>query len=524
MNKGILKGVFNFYDDIRVIDVLNDSIITLSYSNDAIVSTNKASYSEFLDKLSSEVKEEDLKHLTEQSSLNNLETHPNGIMVNYEKQDNHKYSSLYMLIDSARKLILMLTHKTSEISTNDKSRLSNFTDEVSDAILKIYNLFEANTSSNLNIDNVESYINAIFTNLTTDYKELSNALAKKAFNVSSRFGKTLMIVDDDMVTRGMLRKIFKDDYNIVEAANGNEAIEILDRTLNNKGYEKTDNIVGMFLDLTMPIADGFSVLDYMTNNNLLSNIPVIIISGDYEKETRNKAYNYNIADMIEKPFDFQIVRHRINKFINLYRTSSSLTNIVSDQYANTNKIIDNILKAYAYDYSDNIKKLYQYLNIIATQYKALHPEYGLDDEKIDKLSNAIKYYDLGIYTIPKRVFSKGNLTNEDKKLIINRVDAGCCILDVILKDNEDSLYKNYCYEILKYCHEYYSGKGYPYGLSGEKIPISAQLASICIDYLNLSSKNDHDECCNIISSNNNLKYSDEIINLFKSVSDTFKNI
>ena len=523
MNRGILKGIFNFYEDIRVIDIINDTITKISYTEEGLIKNSVSSYSDFVNKLSTDIKESDYKKVVEASTLQNLENNPSGILVSYEKIDNSKYNTLYTLVDADKKIIFSFTNKVIVNNNDDNNtKLATVTDLVSEAILKIYNLFEANTSSNLNIDSVETYINTVFSNLTTSYKELKNSLTKKAINISSQFGKTIMIVDDDLVTRNMLKKIFSDDYNIIEATNGKEAIEVFDNNLNKNKYDKTDNIVGVFLDLSMPVVDGFAVLDYMTTNNLLSNIPVIIISGDYEKETRNKAYNYNIADMIEKPFDFQIVKHRINKFINLYRSSNSLNKVLGNQNNNTNNIVNNIVRAYEYDYEDNIKKLSGYMNIIAREYNNTYN--SLDDNKINKLALAIKYYDLGIYEIPKKIFSKNSFTDDDKHMIMNRVSAGCDVLDVVLKDSDDTIYKDYCYEILKYCHEYTNGNGYPYGLKQEKIPLSAQLAAICIDYLNLSFKNDHDTCFNTIIKNASGKYSAEMIEVFKRAALLFKNI
>ena len=151
--------------------------------------------------------------------------------------------------------------------------------------------------------------------LTKDYPELKKSFNNLAANVSGRSLDTILIVDDDALTRSMIKKIFdQDEYKIVMAANGKEAIDYVEEN-SKKGIEQTsDHIVGIFLDLTMPVLDGFAVLDYLSERNYLNRIPVIIISGDYEKETKIRVYNYNIADMLEKPFDFDVVKHRIGNF------------------------------------------------------------------------------------------------------------------------------------------------------------------------------------------------------------------
>lgn len=527
MDKRILSGIFDYFIDISIIDILNDTITSFIYDNENIKEKRKLSYSEYLTSLKDIVKESDINKVIESSSLQKLEeaklSGNNGISVNYENINGDSYNITYILINNDdSKLIIALTSKSKEKNDDNETRLNTITNIVCDAILKIYNIFEANTSSNLRIDDVETYINSILTNLTSNYRELKEMLTKKAINLSSQADKSIMIVDDDLITRSMLKKIFKDEYNIIEATNGQEAINIIKDNFNKSNYEKTLNIVGMFLDLAMPVIDGFKVLDYMTENNLLSTIPVIIISGDYEKETRNKAYNYNIADMIEKPFDFQIVKHRINNFINLYKSSNSLNRLLINQNSNINNIANNIINAYKYDYKERMEKLSTYLNILASRVMEDYKEYNLDQNKIDKMSLAIKYYDLGIYEIPKKIFNKNTLTDEDKKFIIERVNAGCDILDVIFNNNDDVIYKNYCYEILKYNHEYYNGRGYPYGLKEENIPLSASISAICIDYINLSLKYSHEDTVQKIIDNSGIRYNPKLIDSFKKVTNSFK--
>lgn len=521
MEKEIIKGILNYYVDISVIDIINDTITSFSYNDDQMIEKSKFPYTEFLNTLSTKIKESDINKVISSISLQNLEEN-NGISIDYEVISGEQYSTTYILTNNNnQKFIICLTTSAKKIKQEDTSRINSITDIVCDAVLKIYNIFEANTSSNLRIDDVENYINSILTTLTANYKELKQLLTKKAINLSGQSGKSIMIVDDDLVTRSMLKKIFKEDYNIIEANNGQEAINIIKENLNKGNYEKTQNIVGMFLDLAMPVVDGFKVLDYMTENNLLSSIPVIIISGDFDLETRNKAYNYNIADMIEKPFDFQVVKHRINNFINLYKSSNSLNNLLMNQNNNVHNIANNIINAYKYDYQERTERLSKYVKMLASRIMEDYKEYKLDENKINKMSLAAKYYDIGIYSIPKSIFNKSALTEEDKKIIMNRVNAGCDLLDILFNNNDDIIYKTYCYEIVKYCHEYYNGKGYPYSLREEKIPISSSITSICIDYINLSIKYSKEETIKMINNNANIKYNPKVVESFKKIVNLF---
>ena len=116
------------------------------------------------------------------------------------------------------------------------------------------------------------------------------------------------------------------------AKNGLEAINIItDNVLTSSVSGNHENIVGMLLDLVMPESDGFDVLEFMKSNDLFNRIPVAIISGDETRETRKRVYQYDIVDMLEKPFNTENIRRRFGKIINLYQSSNSLQNIVEVQ-------------------------------------------------------------------------------------------------------------------------------------------------------------------------------------------------
>ena len=121
--------------------------------------------------------------------------------------------------------------------------------------------------------------------------------------------KKILIVDDSSIVRNFLQKIFSDEYNILTANDGQEAISKLN---DEKVLEEVQLIL---LDLMMPVIDGFGVLEYLSGKNI--NIPVMIISGDNSKDTITKAFEYNVVDVIEKPFDAKKIKDKITRFINL---------------------------------------------------------------------------------------------------------------------------------------------------------------------------------------------------------------
>ena len=121
--------------------------------------------------------------------------------------------------------------------------------------------------------------------------------------------KTILVADDSSIVRNFVKRIFSDNYEVASAEDGQEAIDLI------KANEKNDNIVALLLDLNMPIMDGFAVLEYLQKNKLFKKIPVSIISGDSSKETIDKAFTYNIIDMLGKPFNDSDIKRVVEKTI-----------------------------------------------------------------------------------------------------------------------------------------------------------------------------------------------------------------
>lgn len=119
--------------------------------------------------------------------------------------------------------------------------------------------------------------------------------------------ETILVVDDSNIIRNFVKRIFSDTYDVGTAKDGEEALSIIRSNINN------GNIVAILLDLNMPNVDGFAVLDYMKENRLFNSIPVSIISGDSSKETIDRAFTYQIVDMLGKPFNDTDVKRVIEK-------------------------------------------------------------------------------------------------------------------------------------------------------------------------------------------------------------------
>jgi len=178
----------------------------------------------------------------------------------------------------------------------------------------------SNDETKLQLRIIKNNINALFNEYEADSKGISIGGNKDIRTITStpiqsselalsNDKNSILIIDDSSLVRNYLEKIFSEEYNVKLAVDGQDAIN----QISDDNFIKGISLI--LLDLMMPNVDGFGVLDYLMKNNI--NIPVMIISGDNSKETINKAFQYNVADIIEKPFDAKKIREKISRFINL---------------------------------------------------------------------------------------------------------------------------------------------------------------------------------------------------------------
>ena len=340
-------------------------------------------------------------------------------------------------------------------------------------------LFLASEAIQDDLDRVEKENNV----LKRKVDEIEESKKKKSMEINN---PTILIVDDSSIMRNAVKKIFKDQYNIMMAKNGNEAIELIDKHLVNNS---DTTIVGIFLDIIMPMADGFVVLDYLKENDLFKKVPVSIISGDETKATRKRAYSYDIADLLIKPFNVDHIRKRMNNLINVYLDSRNMNVIINKQemvikdkqekvseirkdskeMKNTNlimnKIVDNICD------TDSSKDLKRIVRVIASEMKFI-PEYKIDHEIVNKIVKYAPLYNVGAIAMK-------NETKVSYRTIFEEVENGLTILETYIDDElkED---KKIAKNIIKNAFELFNGKGLPNKLVGNKIPIEAQIVSVAV--------------------------------------------
>lgn len=305
----------------------------------------------------------------------------------------------------------------------------------------------------------------------------------------------VLIVDDIELNREILAVALGDQYDIVQAADGERTIEIL----------KNDNgdISAMLLDLIMPNVDGYAVLDYMKNTGLIDRIPVIVISAESTRDVEVKCLDMGVSDFVRKPFDSVTVRRRVKNAADLFmyknhledkvklqtrdlREKNKLLQAQAEKIRETNeKIVDVLGTVVEYrnlESGEHIKRVKGFTRILAEKAAEKYPEYGLTQDKIEVIVSASALHDVGKISIKDSVLLKpGKLTTDEFEYMKTHTTKGCEILTQIAGTwSED--YEKVSYEICRHHHEGYDGKGYPDGLVGEEIPISAQLVSIADVY------------------------------------------
>ncbi|MCM1299253.1 MAG: response regulator [[Eubacterium] siraeum] len=290
----------------------------------------------------------------------------------------------------------------------------------------------------------------------------------------------ILIVDDREENRLILAEAFKDNYDILEAENGKEAIEILD---------KTENIAALLLDLLMPVMDGLDVLREMNKTGKIDHIPVFIITASDSESLLMDAYNLGAIDVVSKPFMMTFLKCRIGNVIELYRHRTDLESVLEEKITKLNIINSSMIEALANiiefrdgESGEHVKRISGITRKILTVLSKMYPEYYLSNEEIEKIAAASVLHDVGKIAIPDSILNKpGKLTQEEFEIMKTHTTKGCEVLSNIPNLIEEDIY-NYSYDIARHHHERWDGRGYPDKLSGDEISIWAQAVSVADVY------------------------------------------
>ena len=319
--------------------------------------------------------------------------------------------------------------------------------------------------------------------VTVDVPGCSLAAPEKLLQEKSQ----ILLVDDSKMNRMILAEILGDGYHILEAENGQECLEKL--------RAEAGNIALVLLDINMPVMDGFEVLKAMNANHTIEDTPVIMISSEDSDAAIRRSYELGASDYVNRPFDARIVYRRVTNTIKLYAKQRRLVQMVSDQIRarenNTDMLVgvlSHIVEFRNGESGLHVRHIRMITELLLHRLLEISSRYSITAEQQDLIPLASALHDIGKIGIDEKILNKpGKLTPEEFEVIKTHSMLGAQILYDLDNFSEQPLLQT-AYEIARWHHERWDGRGYPDGLKGDEIPISAQLVSLADVYDALTSE------------------------------------
>ena len=333
--------------------------------------------------------------------------------------------------------------------------------------------------------------------------------------------KTILIVDDMEINRMILAEIFKDNYNIIEACDGKQAIDVINAV---------PDISAVLLDMVMPGVDGLGVLKEMNKKGKIKLIPVFLITAAEDEKMLLEGYNLGAVDIIQKPFMPHFLKHRINNVIELYGHRNELEKIVGEQVERLNSMNKSMIEilATAVEFRDcesgeHVRRICNLTRLLMTEVSNRYPEYYLPEPEIEKVVTSSILHDMGKIAIPDSILNKpGKLTKEEFEIMKQHTIRGYEFLRQFPNVMDEGIF-NYSCDICRHHHERWDGRGYPDGLSGDDISIWAQVVSVADVYDALTSERvykkafSHDTAVKMIKNGECGTFNPKIIEVFEDI-------
>ncbi len=334
----------------------------------------------------------------------------------------------------------------------------------------------------------------------------------------------ILIVDDSEMNRAILADMLESEYEIIEAENGAEAVAIIE--------ECRAELSLILLDIVMPEMDGFGVLEIMNKREWIEEVPVIMISSESGAAPVKRAYEMGISDYISRPFDSAVVHRRVVNTIMLYAKQKKLAALVMEQIDENEKqnalMID--ILSHIVEFRNGESGLHVLHIRILTEQILKHlvqisDKHRFNQEEISLISMASALHDIGKISIPGEILNKpGRLTKEEFDTMKTHTTIGADMLKNLAFHQDEPLVKE-SYAICRWHHERYDGRGYPDGLKGDDIPISAQVVALADVYDALTSERvykkaiPHEEAVRMICNGECGTFNPLILKCFNDIAD-----
>lgn len=329
--------------------------------------------------------------------------------------------------------------------------------------------------------------------------------------------RTVLVVDDIPENIELLSAVLREDYKVKAALNGELALKIA------RSDNKPDIIL---LDVMMPKIDGYEVCRQLKLDVSTASIPVIFVTAKSEIIDEQKGFDFGAVDYITKPISPPIVSARVKSHLSLYDQSRHLERLVAQRTQDLHKtrleVIHRLGKAA--EYKDNETGMH----VIRMSYfcKFMAERLGMSEEWVDLLHNAAPMHDIGKIGIPDAILLKpGKLDNEEWEVMKNHAVYG----GEIIGDSDEPLL-NMAREIAVCHHEKWDGTGYPNGIAGKDIPLSARIVSIADVFDALTSERPYkkawseERAIDLIKSEAGKHFDPELVPLFLSCLDEVRSV
>ena len=297
----------------------------------------------------------------------------------------------------------------------------------------------------------------------------------------------ILIVDDCDMNREILREILSSDYSIMEACGGEEALSMI--------HQFGTGISLVLLDIVMPGLDGFEVLSYMNQDHTIEDIPVIMISSEDSEAFIRRAYEMGASDYVSRPFDAKVVYRRVTNNIKLYAKQRRLIRMVTEQIREREEnvsmlvgVLSQIVEFRNGESGLHVKHIRRFTECILDCLIEKDPDLHLGTKERENIPLASALHDIGKIAVDDKILNKpGRLTPEEFEAMKLHTVYGAKMLEELQPYYDEPLLKT-ATDIAHWHHERWDGRGYPDGLVGDAIPLSAQIVSLADVYDALTSE------------------------------------